>query len=566
MRQKFRFVGRYIDPDRAIAFAAFAGQTKIERFLHRLVLPAVFDDVALRHLPEQVGAAAGGVLFVARDAKARTHDSAFVAAALADSNAAQGSGRQAAVVVGKFEMRLGLPGIIAGTEAEILVEAIRFDELAWVHLPIGIPERFELAEGLHNFRPKHFGKKLGAGLPVSVFAGEGAAVADDEVGSLFHELTELADALGGFEIVVHAGVNAGMAEMSVERPFVVESLHQPAQIAEISAEFFGRDRGIFEALPAQRFAGDVRSHAQTGLANLPNAPGLFLIGEQAQVGRSRGAIKRLHQMARLRFGFGGGVGAELDHQPSTAFGQQREAFEVHAFATARVDHDLVKGFEADGVMLHDLRDVVGAEIDIGPSDDDEHPRRRTLDQATGGFENRNASSFGADQRARHVKAIFGEQVVEVVSGNAARNVGKVAADLLAETVCNGLEPGVDFGAAAPFANEAVEVVRAGRADVHSLAAVSEDLKRLDVVIRLARHDRVHAAGVVADHASERATVVGGGIRRKGEVVFLGRRAKTVEDDAGFNAGDAALRIDLKDARHVFREVEDDGGVATLSRE
>jgi len=45
-----------------------------------------------------------------------------------------------------------------------------------------------------------------------------------------------------------------------------------------------------------------------------------------------------------------------------------------------------------------------------------------------------------------------------------------------------------------------EILRAGRADVHALAAVSEDLKRLDVVVRLARHDRVHAAGVVADHA------------------------------------------------------------------
>jgi len=72
-------------------------------------------------------------------------------------------------------------------------------------------------------------------------------------------------------------------------------------------------------------------------------------------------------MVRLRFGFGGGVGAELDHQPSTAFGQQREAFEIHAFATARVDHNVIETFEADRMMLHDLRDVVGTEIDIGPS-------------------------------------------------------------------------------------------------------------------------------------------------------------------------------------------------------
>src|SRR4029077_10290339 len=123
-------------------------------------------------------------------------------------------------------------------------------------------------------------------------------------------------------------------------------------------------------------------------AYLPDAPGLFPVGEQAQVGRSRGAIKRLHQIARLRFGFSGGVGAELDHQPATAFGQQGETFEVHAFAAARVDHDVVKTFEADRVVLHDLRDVIGTEIDIGPSNDDERTSGRTLDEAAGGFENR----------------------------------------------------------------------------------------------------------------------------------------------------------------------------------
>src|SRR5437660_12361733 len=110
-------------------------------------------------------------------------------------------------------------------------------------------------------------------------------------------------------------------------------------------------------------------------------------------------------MAGLRFGFGGGVGAEFDHQPSTAFGQQRAAFQLHAFASTSVDHDVVKTFEADGAMLHDLRDVVSAEINIGPSDNQQNPRRRTLDQAASGFENRDASAFGTDESARHVKAI-----------------------------------------------------------------------------------------------------------------------------------------------------------------
>ena len=58
----------------------------------------------------------------------------------------------------------------------------------------------------------------------------------------------------------------------------------------------------------------------------------------------------------------------------------------------------------------------------------------------------------------------------------------------------------------------------------------------------------------------------GGIRREREVVLFRRSAKTVEDDAGFDARDAALRIDFEDARHVLRKVEDDRGVTALSGE
>ncbi len=261
-----------------------------------------------------------------------------------------------------------LPGIIAGAEAEIFVETIGIDELARVHLPVGIPQRFELAEGLHQFGAKHFGQKFAASLTVSVFAGERAAVADDEVGGVFHKLAELADAFGGFEIVVHAGVDAGVAEVSVERAVIVEVLHQPAQVAEVGSEFVGRNGGVFEAFPTNRFAGDVRSHAQAGLADIPDAAGLARVGEQAHIGRGGGAIEHFHQPPRVGFGIGDGVGAKLDHQPATAFGQQREAIEIHAFVAARFDHDVVKTLKSDGAVLHDQRDVVGADVNVGPSD------------------------------------------------------------------------------------------------------------------------------------------------------------------------------------------------------
>ncbi len=60
--------------------------------------------------------------------------------------------------------------------------------------------------------------------------------------------------------------------------------------------------------------------------------------------------------------------------------------------------------------------------------------------------------------------------------------------------------------------------------------------------------------------------MGGGIWSEGEVMLFGGSAERIEDDSGLNSRDAAHRIDFENGRHVLREIEDDGGVATLSGE
>ena len=47
-------------------------------------------------------------------------------------------------------------------------------------------------------------------------------------------------------------------------------------------------------------------------------------------------------------------------------------------------------------MLHDFGDVVGALINVGIGDNQEHAFGRAFDQAAGGFENGDAGAFGAD--------------------------------------------------------------------------------------------------------------------------------------------------------------------------
>ena len=99
---------------------------------------------------------------------------------------------------------------------------------------------------------------------------------------------------------------------------------------------------------------------------------------------------------------------------------------------ARVlDEEVVDAFEADGLVRHDVGHVVGALVNVGIGDDQQHALGRTFDQAAGGFENGDAGAFRADQRARNVKAVFREQEIQVVAGDAARDVGVTAADQIA---------------------------------------------------------------------------------------------------------------------------------------
>src|SRR5215472_11350363 len=77
---------------------------------------------------------------------------------------------------------------------------------------------------------------------------------------------------------------------------------------------------------------------------------------------------------------------------------------------------------------------------------------------------------------------------------------------------------------------------------------------------------MRAAGVVADHAAERAAAMGRRVGAESQLVLLSASAQGVEDDARLDAGETAIRIDFEDPVHVLREVEDDGNVAALAGE
>jgi len=127
MREEFSFIGGEVDADRTIAFAAFAGEAEVEGFFYFFAAPAVGDDFALRHLPEQMSAAPSGVFLFERGSVAGAHDAAFGVAALANTDAAESGFGEAAVIGGEFESSFGLPRRIVGAEAKIFVELVGLD-------------------------------------------------------------------------------------------------------------------------------------------------------------------------------------------------------------------------------------------------------------------------------------------------------------------------------------------------------------------------------------------------------------------------------------------------------
>ncbi len=215
-------------------------------------------------------------------------------------------------------------------------------------------------------------------------------------------------------------------------------------------------------------------------------------------------------------------------------------------------------------MLHDLGHMVGALIDVEIGNDQQHALRRTLDQTARRFEHRHAGAFRAHQSARHIESILGKKEIQVVPRNPARDVGITLAHEISVAVSERFQSGINLAAASAFTNDCVKLLSTGCADLHPQAVVGENLKRFDIVIGLTRHDGMHAARVVTNHAAEGAAIVGGGVRCESQVMFLSGSAQVVENHARLDSGDAAYGIDLQNPVHILGKIENDRHVTALS--
>src|SRR5207249_10312959 len=133
---------------------------------------------------------------------ARTHRPALVTAAFADADTSNSRKREAPVVLWKTEVRHWLRGLIVSAQTQILIDAVRIDDLAWIHQAVRIPDALELTERVYELWPEHLRQEFRFGLAVAVFARERAAVRDDERARVIHERLVFLDAGSRFEIEV----------------------------------------------------------------------------------------------------------------------------------------------------------------------------------------------------------------------------------------------------------------------------------------------------------------------------------------------------------------------------
>src|SRR5690348_6434545 len=116
-----------------------------------------------------------------------------------------------------MEMRLRFPRAVAGAESQVLLEAVGLDDLARVHLPVWVPDRLELAESADQLFTEHFVEELAARLAIAVLAAQTAAVADTQVGGLFHERAPVLQPRLTGEVKIDAAVDTALAEVAIHR-------------------------------------------------------------------------------------------------------------------------------------------------------------------------------------------------------------------------------------------------------------------------------------------------------------------------------------------------------------
>ena len=140
----------------------------------------------------------------------------------------------------------------------------------------------------------------------------------------------------------------------------------------------------------------------------------------------------------------------------------------------------------------------------------------------------------------------------------------VFVDQVAIPRAQGFEAGVDVSNAAPICDFLVECLVIHPADGHSRAVIKKDVHCEDIIYGLAGHLSVHTARVVAQHATEGAVIMRGGIRTPSQSMGLCGITQCVAHCSWFDACKFLLGIQFHDVVEVLAPVHNYGDIAALT--
>src|SRR6266480_864861 len=195
--------------------------------------------------------------------------------------------------------------------------------------------------------------------------------------------------------------------------------------------------------------------------------------------------------------------------------------------------------------------MVAASVNVWIAEHEQRACRRTFDQARCCLEYSNTRTFGSNQCSSYIKAIFWQQLIQVVARDAARNFWETLANEVGVFIAQVFEPGINLAASSPLFDDALKFFVADLAHSQAETIVCKNVQLFNVIDRLAGHNRMGAARVVTDHAAKSAVLVSGRVWPKGEVVALCRVPQVIENSPRLHTRQPFLRVDLENFVHVF---------------
>ena len=536
--EHFRLVACHVNTCRAVRRARLTRQAQIERLSHFGSVP-VGKKLSARQFFEDAHTPTGHVFLVTGHVIRRAQVEALaepVSATIAHTRTAVNSAGHVPVIVSEVEAASIFSRPCVGA-AQIRIDSIRTDEHPWVENIVRIKKRLDLGKCVNDFLRIHTRKQLAAAAAVTVLTGKRTAIGGDQIGGALHETAIFRQTSLVVKGKIDTDMDAPVAEMPVHQTVQAELVEQGAQIAQIVAKALGGHGGIFPARPRLGVGGSAPAKASAIRADTP------------QLGRVRTCFADTN---RISIGCGGklfgtfkDIGSalalarpNLNKEPASTLGQSRNRALVAAHG---LHHFVIHALDGEGLKSRHCHDVICRAWHIGIAEDDERGRSRHGHEAHDRFKSDGESALGADKEFGEIPPIFRQEMFKGIAGDLAFERTHVRADCREMAICQlgktlNLLTALTCGDSAP---------------------VGKQCSQFDDVIRgAAIRQGVCTAGVVANRAAERGTILRRGVRTEAQAVLCRFFLQVTQNDTGLNARCARLRVNLDDFVHVARKVED----------